>query len=121
MMVWINDFQMRQNQPSIKIVESELNVQNLDVPMDGNAYYFLKADGTEIYSKFWTKEMKTKINKYVLVNDEVEQNEGPKLEDIIKEYFNDMEGNICSKLDSLDKRLNSFDKVTTKAKPKEEK
>lgn len=36
-----------------KIVESSDIVKTLDIPMDGNMYYFPKADGTEIYGKQW--------------------------------------------------------------------
>ena len=34
-----------------KVVESMDMVKVADIPMDGNMYYFPKADGTEIYSK----------------------------------------------------------------------
>ena len=34
-----------------KVVESMDIVKVTDIPMDGNTYYFPKADGTEIYSK----------------------------------------------------------------------
>ena len=36
-----------------KVVEGVDNVKTMDIPMDGNVYYFPKADGTEIYTKRW--------------------------------------------------------------------
>ena len=36
-----------------KVVENFDVVKSVDIPMDGNRYYFPKADGTEIYTKRW--------------------------------------------------------------------
>ena len=58
----LQQFQQAINQPQVtapmtafaplgKIVESVDIVKVTDIPMDGNMYYFPKADGTEIYSK----------------------------------------------------------------------
>lgn len=44
-----------------KIVESIDIVKTTDIPMDGNAYYFPKADGTEIYAKQWLANGQTRI------------------------------------------------------------
>ena len=44
-----------------KIVESEDIVKTTDIPMDGNMYYFPKADGTEIYAKKWLPNGQTQI------------------------------------------------------------
>ena len=35
------------------VVEGIKNVETMNIPMDGNMYYFPKADGTEIYGKQW--------------------------------------------------------------------
>lgn len=118
-----NDFVSRQqsNSPTIRIVEGVKNVENMDIPMDGNNYYFLKADGTEIYSKCWTKDMTTKIEKFVLEKEEVEQT--PRFEDTIKQYLDNMEGTICNRFDSLNERLSKLDRSNqsrgNQNKPKE--
>lgn len=44
-----------------KIVESIDIVKTTDIPMDGNTYYFPKADGTEVYSKHWMPNGTTQI------------------------------------------------------------
>lgn len=44
-----------------KIVESVDIVKVTDIPMDGNMYYFPKADGTEIYGKQFGMDGKTRI------------------------------------------------------------
>lgn len=47
--------------PLGKIVESMDIVKVTDIPMDGNMYYFPKADGTEIYAKQFGIDGKTRI------------------------------------------------------------
>ena len=44
-----------------KMVDSIDIVKATDIPMDGNMYYFPKADGTEIYGKQWLQNGQTRI------------------------------------------------------------
>lgn len=44
-----------------KVVESKDIVKSTDIPMDGNIYYFPKADGTEVYGKRWLANGQTQI------------------------------------------------------------
>lgn len=44
-----------------KIVDSVDVVKATDVPMDGNIYYFPKADGTEVFAKQWLNNGTTQI------------------------------------------------------------
>ena len=44
-----------------KIVDSIDVVKATDIPMDGNTYYFPKADGTEVYCKQWLQNGTTRI------------------------------------------------------------
>lgn len=55
--------QMVQNQfmPLGKVVESIDIVKATDIPMDGNMYYFPKADGSMVYSKKWLPNGSTQI------------------------------------------------------------
>lgn len=105
-----NDFQERMLQ-GMKIVESEKSVENIDIPMDGNVYYFLKADGSEIYSKFWTREMKTQVNKFILYKDEeVKEDEKPTLDEMLKNYFETLDKNISNRIDSVNENILSLNK-----------
>ena len=94
----------QQNQSSGKIVDSIDMVKFTDVPMDGNSYYFPKADGTEIYSKRWLANGTTEINTYVKVDVN-----NP--EEVKEQFdFNLMENNIMDKLNSLEEKINKFQK-----------
>ena len=44
-----------------KMVDSIDVVKATDIPMDGNSYYFPKADGTEVYCKQWLQNGTTRI------------------------------------------------------------
>lgn len=44
-----------------KVVDSVDVVKATDVPMDGNIYYFPKADGTEVFAKQWLNNGTTQI------------------------------------------------------------
>lgn len=59
----LNQPQMVQNQfmPLGKVVESIDIVKATDIPMDGNMYYFPKADGSMVYSKKWLPNGSTQI------------------------------------------------------------
>ena len=65
----LQQFQQNLQQPQMqgnfatlgKIVESIDIVKATDIPMDGNMYYFPKADGTEIYAKQWGANGQTRI------------------------------------------------------------
>lgn len=104
--------QMQQNIPNVKIVDSIEMVKFTDIPMDGNSYYFPKADGTEIYSKRWLSNGSTEINVYKrVVESDKEEVQEPKFD------FNLMESNIMGKLEAMDEKLNKFNpKPIAKAK-----
>ena len=53
-----------QYQPLGKIVDSVDVVKATEIPMDGNAYYFPKADGTEVYMKRWLANGTTETTVY---------------------------------------------------------
>ena len=56
--------------PLGKIVDSVDIVKATDIPMDGNMYYFPKADGTEIYGKAWMANGQTRILTFKPVLDD---------------------------------------------------
>ena len=100
--------QVQQNQSSGKIVDSIEMVKFADVPMDGNSYYFPKADGTEIYSKRWLANGSTEVNTYVKVDINNPEEEKQQFD------FNLMENNIMEKLNSLDERMAKLEKGFSK-------
>lgn len=105
--------QIQQNSPIIngKIVENIENVKLFDVPMNGENFYFPKADGTEVYSKRWLPNGTTEITKYERVTDIPEE---PKFD------FSEMENNIIDKLNSISERIEKLEKgMTTKTTRKE--
>ena len=53
-----------------KVVENIDMVKVADIPMDGNMYYFPKADGTEIYTKQFGMDGRTRILTFKPVLDE---------------------------------------------------
>ena len=65
----LQQFQQALQQPAVtsqipalgKVVESMDIVKVTDIPMDGNVYYFPKADGEEIYTKQFLPNGQTRI------------------------------------------------------------
>jgi len=86
-----------------KIVESIDNVKLTDVPMDGNSFYFPKADGTEIYTKRWLANGSTEVAVFKRVMEESQ-------EEVEKFNFDEMEGNIMDKLNAIDERIGKIEK-----------
>lgn len=92
--------QLPMNQLSTgKIVDSVDMVRVTDIPIDGNSYYFPKADGTEVYSKRWLSNGSTEINTYVKVNAQQEEENKRKIED-----------DIFDKLNLIDERIAKLEK-----------
>lgn len=97
---------VQQRQNSVlpgKIVESFEVFKTIDIPMDGNIYYFPKADGTELYTKKWLPNGTTLTLTYRLKEDEngvsVETND------------NDL---IIEKLNMLDEKIAKIEKMFSK-------
>lgn len=104
-------------QPNVvnKIVDSLEVVRATDIPMDGNIYYFPKADGTEIYGKRWLPNCTTEIISYKRVVEENIQEpniEGNKIDlltvmsrfDELNEKFDKLEKSLYSKQSNQNKR-----------------
>jgi len=98
-----------QNQLSTgKIVDSIDTVKVTDIPMDGNAYYFPKADGSEVYAKKWLPNGSTEIKVY-------KKFEEPEVkEDPVKPFdFDLMESNLMDKLELINERISRLEKGLT--------
>jgi hypothetical protein len=99
-----------------KIVDSVDVVKATDVPMDGNMYYFPKADGTEIYAKQWLTNGQTRILTFKPILDNRVDNSSQ----------NDEKSNLCgideftevldAKFEELYKRIAETKPVNSKKK-----
>lgn len=98
-----------------KIVDSVDVVKATDVPMDGNMYYFPKADGTEIFGKQWLSSGQTRILTFKPVFDD-DTNNVSNVEEKLKIRLSDEATDVFMKrFDELEKRLDDFmAKSTTK-------
>lgn len=56
-----------------KVVENIDVFRSSDIPMDGNVYYFPKADGSEVYTKRWLQNGTTEqlVYKRVMEQEEI--------------------------------------------------
>ena len=105
-----------------KIVESEDIVKATDIPMDGNMYYFPKADGSMIYSKQWLANGTTRLIAFKPILD-VEPNNLPQ-EDLKTDFgaFGDVLDGIQADIKTLNEKIDRLSKSgnTTKAKKEAE-
>lgn len=92
-----------------KIVDSVEMVKVTDIPIDGNSYYFPKADGSEVYSKRWLPNGSTEINTYVKLNVQEQEENKRKIED-----------DIIEKLNLIDDRIAKLEKGLIKPTSKKE-
>lgn len=91
-----------------KIVDSIDVVKATDVPMDGNMYYFPKADGTEIFGKQWMPNGQTRILTFKPVLD-AETNNVSNADEKLKFDLSDEATEVFMKrFDELEKRLDDF-------------
>lgn len=101
-----------QFQPLGKIVESMDIVKVTDIPMDGNTYYFPKADGTEIYSKQFMPNGQTRILTFKPLL-ESEPNNLPLEEEKLKfDTFNAILEGIQEDIKTLTDKVDKISKPT---------
>ena len=84
-----------------KMVDSIDVVKATDIPMDGNTYYFPKADGTEVYCKQWLQNGTTRILTFKPVFDDNTNNVSPDTEKLKIEDFNTILEGISGKVDNV--------------------
>ena len=98
-----------------KMVDSIDVVKATDIPMDGNAYYFPKADGTEVYCKQWLQNGTTRILTFKPVLEDSLNNlpsDTEKLKISLSEEVTDV---FMKRFDELEKRIDDLmPKPTTK-------
>ena len=98
--------------PLGKIVESMDIVKVTDIPMDGNMYYFPKADGTEIYSKQFLPNGQTRILAFkpILDNEPNNLSAGEKQSEFTA--FSDVLMNIQNDIKALFDKVDKIGKTT---------
>ena len=84
-----------------KMVDSIDVVKATDIPMDGNSYYFPKADGTEVYCKQWLQNGTTRILTFKPVSEDNPNKVSSDTEKLKIEDFNTILEGISGKVDNV--------------------
>lgn len=100
-----------------KVVENIDMVKVADIPMDGNMYYFPKADGTEIYTKQFGMDGRTRILTFKPILDENPNNLPNEEEKLKIDAFNDVLMGIQKDIKELAEKV---DKITKPSRTKKE-
>ena len=104
-----------------KVVDSIDIVKATDIPMDGNSYYFPKADGTEVYCKQWLQNGTTRILTFKPVLDADDNNVLNADEKLKFEGFESVLTDISENVDSILEKINEITTPQkTNAKTKKE-
>ena len=104
-----------------KMVDSVDVVKATDIPMDGNAYYFPKADGTEVYCKQWLQNGTTRILTFKPVLEDNPNNVSNTEEKLKFEGFESVLTDISENVDSILEKINEITTPQkTNAKTKKE-
>lgn len=98
--------------PLGKIVDSVDIVKATDIPMDGNMYYFPKADGSMVFGKQWLANGQTRILTFKAILDEEGNNLSSEVEKFkiepseeFLEVFQGMFDGVLERIDKLEKSL----------------
>ena len=98
-----------------KMVDSIDVVKATDIPMDGNTYYFPKADGTEVYCKQWLQNGTTRILTFKPVFEDNHMNLSSETEKLKIGLSDEVTEVFMKRFDELEKRIDDLiPKPTTK-------
>ena len=113
--------QASQNMATLgKVVESVDVLKTLEVPMDGNMYYFPKADGTAIFGKRWESNGTTSILTFKpILDDKVEGNTLDE-EKLNVEQFNKVVEGILNEIQTINSKIDKIIKPSTTTRGKKE-
>ena len=103
-----------------KMVDSIDVVKATDIPMDGNAYYFPKADGTEVYCKQWLQNGTTRILTFKPVFDDNPNNLSSDTEKLKISISDEVTDVFMKRFDELEKRIDDLMPKKTVARAKKE-
>ena len=88
-----------------KIVENEDVVKTTDIPMDGNMYYFPKADGSVIYGKQWLANGTTRLIAFKPTLDEQTNNVTPTELKCETDPLESLRTDIMERLERIEKAI----------------
>lgn len=97
--------------PLGKIAESVETVKATDIPIDGNAYYFPKADGSAIYTKRWLPNGTTEIMTYAPVIDTEPKNTTNEAENFKIALLDDLTDVVTQKFEEVFEKLDKVEKA----------
>lgn len=103
-----------------KMVDSIDVVKATDIPMDGNTYYFPKADGTEVYCKQWLQNGTTRILTFKPVLDTDTNNVSNTDEKLNFRLSDETTEVFMKRFDELEKRIDDLMPKKTTARAKKE-
>lgn len=103
-----------------KMVDSIDVVKATDIPMDGNTYYFPKADGTEVYCKQWLQNGTTRILTFKPVFEDNPNNLSPDTEKLKISISDEVTEVFMKRFDELEKRIDDLIPKKTTARSKKE-
>ena len=103
-----------------KMVDSIDVVKATDIPMDGNAYYFPKADGTEVYCKQWLQNGTTRILTFKPVLEDNPNNVSSDTEKLKIGLSDEVTEVFMKRFDELEKRIDDLMPKKTVARAKKE-
>lgn len=103
-----------------KMVDSIDVVKAADIPMDGNAYYFPKADGTEVYCKQWLQNGTTRILTFKPVLEDNPNNVSSDTEKLKIGLSDEVTDVFMKRFDELEKRIDDLIPKKTTARAKKE-
>ena len=103
-----------------KIVDSIDVVKATDIPMDGNTYYFPKADGTEVYCKQWLQNGTTRILTFKPVFEDNPNNVSSDTEKLKISLSDEVTDVFMKRFDELEKRIDDLMPKKTVARAKKE-
>lgn len=103
-----------------KMVDSIDVVKATDIPMDGNSYYFPKADGTEVYCKQWLQNGTTRILTFKPVFEDNPNNLSPDTEKLKISISDEVTEAFMKRFDELEKRIDDLMPKKTTARAKKE-
>ena len=103
-----------------KMVESIEMVKATDIPMDGNMYYFPKADGSELYSKQWLANGQTRILTFKPVLDDEPNNSATEYEKSNLDALDGLKTALYEQMELVNERLDKIEKNIRVSKGKKE-
>ena len=89
-------------------------------PMDGNTYYFPKADGTEVYCKQWLQNGTTRILTFKPVFEDNPNNVSSDTEKLKISLSDDVTDVFMKRFDELEKRIDDLISKKSTARAKKE-